>query len=73
VYGIGCKVDHKKAEEYCDLGSLKGNKVTTAIKMFIGYKTKNDVKESFNLFKNLAENSESIGKEDLGIVYNFLG
>ena len=54
-FGVNCKQNLKKSEEYCLLACSEGSKLALGMKHLFGWKTEKDEKKAFELFNQIAE------------------
>ena len=57
-FGVNCKQDFKKAEDYCLLACSEGSKLALGMKHLFGWKTEKDEKKAFEIFNQIVENEK---------------
>ena len=53
IYGIGIKINRRRAKELCLESSSKGNKLAQAIQFFIGWETNANNEKSFEILNQI--------------------
>jgi uncharacterized protein len=72
-FGIDCKQDLKKAEEYCMLACSQGSKLALGMKYLFGWQCVTNDNKAFQIFKEIVEENKKGNEEEIKRSLFFIG